>query len=191
VSRLPTWFRISLRELLLLVALAALALASIRYASTPWRTVVYTIAMAVFMSAAVVAVIDRGPRQAFAIGMVLTMVIYATLVRNGVAGERGENRELDPRRGRLPTTRAARYIYRSTTSERWFDDQGNELTDFDPTNPPPGVRRVTRRGNTSPSRELFMQVVHCWWALFLGFLGGLFARFVYVRRTSEPLRSAP
>jgi hypothetical protein len=40
--------------------------------------------MAVFMWGAVVAVIDRGPRQAFAIGLVLIMMIYAVLVRNRV-----------------------------------------------------------------------------------------------------------
>jgi hypothetical protein len=181
----------SLRELLLLIALAALAIASIRYATTTWRTVVYTITMAVLMTGAVTAVIDRGPRQAFAIGMVLTMAIYAILVRNGVSGTRGENRELDPSDGRLPTTRAASYFYRPTTTHRWFDERGNELANFDESKPRPGVRRATRRTNISPSADLFMQIVHSWWALLLGYIGGWFAWIVYHRRISGPLPRTP
>jgi hypothetical protein len=182
----------SLRELLLLVALAALAIASIRYATTTWRTAVYTITMVVFMAGAVVAVIDRGPRQAFAIGMVLTMIIYAISVRNGVYGERGINRELDPDDGRLPTTRISSYFYRPVITYRWFNgDTGGELVNYDPQNPPTGLRsKVFRRDIKSPSTEDFMQIAHSWWALLLGYLGGQFARFVYVRRTSDPLPPA-
>jgi hypothetical protein len=181
----------SLRELLLLVALAALALASIRYATTTWRTAVYSITMVVFMAGAIVAIIDRGPRQAFAIGMVLTMVIYAVLVRNGVYGERGINRELDADEGRLPTTWVASYFYKPVITHRWFDDRtGIELVNYDPNNPPPGVRFVNRRTNTVPASSLFFQIIHSWWALLLGYVGGHIARLVYVRRANE-LTSQP
>jgi hypothetical protein len=182
-------FRLSLRELLLLVALVAMALASIRYASSTWRTAVYTITMAVFIWGAIVAIIDRGPRQAFAIGLVLTMMIYAVLVRNGVREARTENRELHPDLGRLPTTWVSRYIYRPVTTVRWFDrtpgSRRAELVNYDPNNPPPGVLRAIRDTDIDPLPDLFMQIVHCWWALLLGYLGGRFAGLVYIRRVSE------
>src|SRR5688572_13834528 len=106
-------FRVSLRELLLLIAMVALAIASMKYASPPWRTCVYTITMAIFMWAAVIAVIDRGPRQAFAIGIVLLMVIYGVLLIN--APRRGDgNLELDLDRARLPTSRAVKHLFPPT-----------------------------------------------------------------------------
>jgi len=44
---------------------------------------------------------------------------------------------------------------------------------------------------TSPSdtvgeERFFTATGHCWWALLLGYLGGHFATFVYLRRSREP-----
>jgi hypothetical protein len=149
--------------------------------------------MAVFMAGAIVAIIERGPRQAFAIGMVLTMVIYAILVRNGVSAERGINRELNPEDGRLPTTRISSYFYRPVVTFQWFDATRNTvLPNYYPNNPPTGLRDgVFRTTNKSPSSEHFMQISHGWWALLLGYVGGRFAQFVYIRRTNDPLRPEP
>jgi hypothetical protein len=194
VTRSQTSFRISLRELLLLVALAALALASIRYAATTWRTAVYTVTMAVFMWGAVVAVVDRGPRQAFATGLVLIMMIYAVLVRNGVPPTGALNRELDPDDGRLPTTRISRFIYHPVRTVRWFDrtpgSTRGELVNYDPNNPPPGVLRARRSTDIDPPADLFMQIVHCWWTLLLGYIGGHFPNsFISSESTSFPPKS--
>src|SRR5688572_21478366 len=139
-------FRVSLRELLLLIAMVALAIASMKYASTAWRTCVYTITMAIFMWAAVIAVIDRGPRQAFAIGMVLLMLIYAVLVINGAVTRSGGNREMHPRSGRLPTTIIVKQLFPRTEKVEWVDHRTYDvLPNYDPANPPPGVPIVGQR----------------------------------------------
>jgi hypothetical protein len=177
-------FRVSLRELLLLIAMVALAIASMKYASPAWRTCVYTITMAIFMWAAVIAVIDRGPRQAFAIGMVLLMVIYGVLVTNGTV--RSENVEMDLQYGRLPTSRVVKYIFPPTETVEWLDNRtGQILPNYDPANPPPGIGAFpqTRR---KPDPPILMAVAHCWWALLLGYIGGRFARVVYLRRSHAP-----
>jgi hypothetical protein len=178
-------FRLSLREMLVLIAMVALAIASMKYASPAWRTCVYAITMAIFMWAAVISVIDRGPRQAFAIGMVLLMVIYGVLLIN--APRRGEgNLELDPQRGRLPTSRAVKHLFPPMETIEWLDSRNAQvLPSFDPANPPPGIRAysVTRR---TPDQATLMAVAHCWWALLLGYVGGRFARVVYLRRSDQP-----
>jgi hypothetical protein len=179
--QLPS-IRISLRELLLLVALTALAVASIRYPSASWRTAILTVTIVVFGGGSIVAIVDRGTRQAFAIGVVLTMIFYTFLVRNGVESD---SREYDPRRGRLPTTWISSYLYRPVVTVEWHDGlTGRKLDNFDPDNPPAGVRAVQNTYST-PHHDVFMRVVHSWWLLLLGYIGGLFARFVYVRRNKE------
>jgi predicted PurR-regulated permease PerM len=176
-------FRVSLRELLLLIAMVALAVASMKYASPAWRTCVYMIAMAIFMWAAVIAVIDRGPRQAFAIGMVILMVIYGVLVVNGAVGRsQGGNREMNPASGRLPTTKLVEFLFPITESVQWFEQRTDRvLPNFDPAKPPPGFVAY-RRTISSPEPANLMAIAHCWWALLLGYFGGRFARVVYLRR---------
>jgi hypothetical protein len=180
-------FRVSLREILLLIAMIALAIVSMKYASTAWRTSVYTITMAIFMGAAVIAVIDRGSRQAYAIGMFLIMVIYGALIVNGAVGRtQGGNREMNPESGRLPTTRMVEYLFPITESVQWFDRRTNQLLpNFDPANARPGAAVYVRTTST-PEPANLMPIAHCWWALLLGYIGGRFARVVYLRRSELP-----
>jgi hypothetical protein len=179
-------FRLSLRELLLLIAMVALAIASMKYASPAWRTCVYTITMAIFMWAAVISVIDRGPRQAFAIGMVLLMVIYGVLLINAPRRSAGNNIELDLERGRLPTSIAVKHLFPPTETLEWVNRRnGQVLPNYDPTNPPPGIQTFTRTRRT-PDPATLMAIAHCWWALLLGYIGGRFARVVYLRRSVLP-----
>ncbi|HEX2475889.1 MAG TPA: hypothetical protein VHK01_14150 [Lacipirellulaceae bacterium] len=187
-NRATSWtalFRLSLRELLLLMAMVALAIASMKYASTAWRTCVYTITMAIYMWAAVVAVIDRGPRQAFAIGMVLVMVIYGVLFISAPRRSEG-NMELDLRDGRLPTSRTVKHLFPPTDTIEWRDARtGQILPNYDPANPPAGIQafRQTRR---TPDPSTLMAIAHCWWAMLLGYIGGRFARVIYLRRSDLP-----
>jgi hypothetical protein len=174
-------FRLSLREMLLLIAMVALAIASMKYASPAWRTGVYTITMAIFMWAAVAAAVDRGPRQAFAIGMVLLMVIYGALLMNA-ASRRDGNLELDLEWGRLPTSRVMKHLFPPTETVEWLNRRnGQVLPNYDPANPPPGIRAISRTRRT-PDPSTLMAIAHCWWALILGYIGGRFARVVYLRR---------
>jgi hypothetical protein len=182
-----TLFRLSLRELLLLIAVVAFAIASMKYASPAWRTCVYTITMAIFMWAAVIAVIDRGPRQAFAIGMFLLMVIYGALIVNGSVGRsEGGNREMNPATGRLPTSRMVEYLFPINESVQWFDQRTDQiLPNFDSAKTPPGVTAY-RQTIRSPEPASLMAIAHCWWELLLGYIGGRFARVVYLRRGDLP-----
>lgn len=182
-------FRMSLRGLLLLIAMVAVAIASMKYASTTWRTCVYTITMAIFMWATVVAVIDRGPRQAFALGMVLLMVIYGMLFINGPHISEG-NLELDLQYGRLPTSRVVKYLFPPTETIEWRDARtGQTLPNYDPAKPPPGTRAF-RRTSRTPDPPTLMAISHCWWALLLGYIGGRFARVLYLRRIGLPAGSS-
>ena len=72
-------FRVSLRHLFVLVTFIALAIVSLKYASPIWEATVLGLALIVFFVALIVALVDRGPRQAFAIGMAAVMFGYAGL----------------------------------------------------------------------------------------------------------------
>lgn len=174
-------FRLSLRELLVLIALAAMAIVSLQFASATWETVVATIAVVALTIAAIVSLVDRQARQAFAIGFVVSMIVYALLLSGGLLASRNGNLEFNPDTGRLPTTRLLRPVFAAVAQSRWIDFRtGQELLDYDPQNPGPNDQFVSQ--DERPERAAFMRIGHCWWALVLGYLGGWFARFVYLRR---------
>ncbi|HEX2475888.1 MAG TPA: hypothetical protein VHK01_14145, partial [Lacipirellulaceae bacterium] len=68
--------RISLRQLLFLVATVAVAIVSLCYANAGWEAAVYCLTLVVFFAMVIVAFIDRGSRQAFAVGMAIVMAGY-------------------------------------------------------------------------------------------------------------------
>jgi hypothetical protein len=105
--------RLSLRELLVLMALFAVLLPSLKYASDSWLALVAAITMAAFVLAMIVAIVDRGPRQAFAIGFALTMAAYGLIVTNL------PTQEFDQWEGRLPTTRVLRYVHSAVERSEW------------------------------------------------------------------------
>ncbi len=196
-------FRMSLREILVLVAMVALAISSLKYAEDTWLALVAGVTMIAFFVVLIVAVVDRGPRQAFAIGFALTMFAYGLILMTGqrTIGSGGsvssKNIEFHQWEGRLPTTHVLRYIHLGVNSSGYFDNTtGKELPDYDPAKDPNreggfGGRRVQTPGGgwfpaisyrEIPPREKFMPIGHCWWAMILGYAGGHFARFVYWRR---------
>ncbi len=185
--------RLSLRELLVLVAFVALAIVSLKYASDVWLAIVLAVTMLAFFVALIVAAVDRGPRQAFAIGFALTMAGYWLIVMTGtktVANVGSMNIEFDHMQGRLPTTRLLRYMHAAVEHGGYYDySTGKEVPNYDPAeraNTGGGFGGATSIGYREvPGREVFMPVGHCWWGLLLGYLGGLFAGFVYRRRMTE------
>jgi hypothetical protein len=117
--------------------------------------------------------------------MVLVMVIYGVLFLNGPHRSEG-NLELDVQYGRFPTSRAVKYLFPPTETIQWFDGRTNELLpNYDPANPPPGIRAYNRTRRT-PDPATLMAVAHSWWAMLLGYSGGRFARVVYLRRSDLP-----
>jgi hypothetical protein len=192
-------FRLSLREMLVLVALAALAIASLNFANETFLAIVAAVAMLGPIAALIIAVVDRGPRQAFAISVALTMVAYGLILITGqrTSGNSGNvhsrNVEFDHWEGRLPTTRLLRYVHMAVQRSEWYhSNTGVLIPNYDPNNPvipKMGGGGFFPRGGALyreiPPREIFMPIGHCWWALMLGYAGGLFAGFVYRRRVSK------
>jgi hypothetical protein len=166
----------------LVVALLAVAIVSLRYANEIWHIAVALFALLAFIGAMISAVLDRGSRQAFAIGMLLAMTTYGVVFSIGLFRY---NLVSGPLRGggSLPTTRLLVYMYAGIQETRWFDrETGKEIPGFDPTRQTMARPLQSRQ---EPSERTFMAVGHAWWALLLGYLGGRFARFVYVRRTRD------
>jgi hypothetical protein len=192
-------FRVSLRELLIGVAVIALAIGSLTYASDTWVAIVAGLAMLGFFAAIVVAAVDRGPRQAFAIGFALVMLVYGLIVLNTPPTHppfEGPSRtkEFDHWEGRLPTTRMLRYVHHAVDRSQWIDSStGKAIPNFDPADPSiPTWGSVGSFGaaavasfNELPPREQFMPIGHLWWGLLLGNVGGRFAQIVYARRTKD------
>jgi len=184
-----TMFQVSLRSLLVFVTLCALAIVSLRFASPGWQTAVSSIAFFAFWAAAIVAIVDRGPRQVFAIGMAVSMAAYGivlyALPREG-APNLQYHTEFNPDTGRLPTTRLLAPIYQAIRDVRWYDmTTGRIVPGYDPATQAnaPGAANMT--ASEWPSRETFCAIGQCWWAIVLGICGGWFARVVYLRRTRE------
>jgi hypothetical protein len=172
-------WRLSLRELLMLVAIVALAVVSLKYASVTWQGIVLSLTLLAFVAAAIAAFVDRGSRQAFALGMAVTMIIYAALVPTATLGSQ------------LPTSHVLNMIRGGVLKRVYVDRQtGEALPNYDPNNVAilPGGNTspfVRPRQVTMPPSAQFKIIGHSWWALLLGYVGGRFARFVYVRRTGE------
>jgi hypothetical protein len=162
--------RISLRQLLILVAAIALAIVSLRYATPWWQAVVGLLLMVLFFAAVIAAIFERGPRQAFAIGFVVVVFGYAIMLANGRKSFSPNGNTLTYEElhgaGYLPTTVVLGELY-----DVFYREGGNRYA-----SPKAG----------SPSQSNFARIGHCWWALLLGYLGGSFARRLDERRRSRP-----
>jgi hypothetical protein len=187
-------YRISLRQLLIFVTVVGLALVSLKYASFIWQVIVGSLAMIIAIAATVAAIVDRGNRQAFAVGVAVTMLAYAIAVKDqdiaiAINRSRGTIQE-DPRVELLPTTSLANYLYQVVADEAWVDSATSKIISrYSATNsaPPtsgftPGAEPLYR---ILPDRVAFIFICHCWFALLFAYLGGNFARFVYRRRMKE------
>ncbi|MDZ4780366.1 MAG: hypothetical protein SGJ19_08945 [Planctomycetia bacterium] len=195
---------VSLRELLLLVALVGLACVSLKFANDWFWIGLSTAAMLLFMAAMVVAFIDRGSRQAFAIGFVLCAGMYAAAVALAAAKN---GREFDPYAGSLPTTKLMRWPFEKMVLVEYLVMDANMQYDQSMRFRTPQEAATYRAtlglpnmmggmgggfggggfpggvsGTETPMREDFLGVAHIWWGLLLGYCGGRFAKLVYVRR---------
>lgn len=189
----PSWWRFSLRELLLLLGFVAVGCAALKYAGEAWVTALSAVVLLLFMLSAVSAVVDRGHRQALAIGFALCMGVY------GIPFSQ-ENRELDPHAGRLPTTKLLKPLFTALVNGVYIDSStGKIVPNYNPANTvyslggggfggggvaptgfPMGVYYLE-----TPPREKFMAVGHLLWALLLGYIGARLAGWIYIRRQRE------
>jgi hypothetical protein len=190
---MPT-FRMSLREMLILVALVAMGICSLKYANDTWLPLVAGVTMIAIFIALIIAFVDRGPRQAFAIGFVLVALSYGYVVLNSSIKvlQSNLNPEMSFGFNRLPTTWLLRYAYQAMESGYWHDSEtGKKLPSFDPRKQSQRLKIVGNRGVPIdefvevPPQEKFIRIGQMWWAIVLGYAGGIFAKFVYWRRLRD------
>ena len=174
----PSFFRFSLRELLLLLAFFAIGCAALRYAGELWLIGLSSCVLLLFMVAAVLAAVDRGHRQAQAIGFALCMAIYGILFWSAPLTTNVEQSlELDPYSGRLPTSKAMAPLFGVIVKTTYYDMMtGKEIA---PPTPGIGFGGYTRE---IPDRGQFMATAHLLWTLLLGYLGSRVALWAYAHR---------
>jgi hypothetical protein len=163
------------------VALFALALVSLCYASAWWESIVLFLGILNFFALLIIALVDRRSRQAFAIGMAVVMA--------GYTGAKWLDPGIKFRHFGLPTNVLLMQCHAAVARDAFFDDQtGEQLVGFTP----PANARANRSNNpgfyqgTLPHIEHFMLVGHVWFAILFGFFGGLFAQYIYWRRLKKP-----
>jgi len=195
--RLPVF---SLRELLLLVAFFAVGCAALTFANEIWWMALATITGLACLVAAVVAVIDRGPRQAFAIGFIICAGLYFGLVAfpGRPTGYGPGNSELNTTGVNYPTSRLL--LFEQVVETTWIDPAtGQVIPNYQPPNQPPNQPPATPGfspggaysppgsvfGRLQPNPETFMRIGHALWILLFGYVGGRFGRFVYKRRIND------
>jgi hypothetical protein len=190
-------FRISLREIFVLVAAIALSIVSLKYASSMWQAIVGMLYLIGSFAAVIIAIFDHAARRAFAIGFIVAALGYGALVVNGHKAVNGtlvipvdlvaSNWDYA-----LPTTLFLRDIYRRTCRTIWIDEttgRGSSAEQADRYQAAVAAGNISGLPNMSsrtlPSGNDFVITGHCWVGLLFGYLGGKFAQFVYLRRRRE------
>ncbi|HEX6962796.1 MAG TPA: hypothetical protein VF175_13075 [Lacipirellula sp.] len=188
----PPALRVSLREFLVVFSAFAVGFTALAFANSWWLAAVSGVTLLAVIAAAVISLVDRGKRQASAIGFAVSAVCYLPLFLQG--------READPFTGRLPTTQMLQPIFLAVREQSYVNSRTREIvkeTEIPRGAPVEGKggfptygRRAFSggyflRADSIPALEHFMPVGHCLWALLLGYVGAKFAGWVYVRRLRE------
>lgn len=190
--------RLSLRELVALFTVAALAVPALYYATAVSSSVVVGAVSLITLAMLVRGVALRGPTQTSALSFAVVALLYgaALAALTTVVQQSTTWAELDPRRGSLPTTRLTAPLSDAIRAQRsyWIDPNGKRST----TPPPPGQPMAGWGGgggafgggafgfgggwqfHSHPAQENLMATAHALWALALGYAamkhGGWLAR---------------
>ncbi|MEX2173777.1 MAG: hypothetical protein WD872_05400 [Pirellulaceae bacterium] len=163
--------RFSIWELLLLTACVAAGLTCLKYADRNIWLVLANAVPVCLAIAAVIALADRGRRQAIAGGFAICLAIYLALLMNTGSAARG----------RWATEMMLDRLHKSMMTQKWIDGQTRE----DIGNPPwPTAMLGNVAGVQVPNSGVFRAIGHMLWALLFGYLGGRFAEWLYWRRQS-------
>lgn len=205
-NAVTNWSRFSLRELLLIVGFVAVACVSLKYAGYVWQLVLSSVVLLLFLTASIVALVDRGRSQAGAIGLALALAIYGVLIWASPNQQNTNTSiEMEPWSGRLPTTKALDPLQRLLTLEFWVDSSGKELVGYDPTTAgnmgmgggmmgsgmmPGGMGGMGMAFGGAQFRQEpyvhdFMLVGHLLWSLVLAWVGMRIALWSYDRRSKS------
>ena len=111
----------TLRRVFAVVAVVAVACAALKFPG-PWAPILFGVAFLLVAGMTIVAFVDRGSRQAYAIGFTLAALGYAaTFVITHTAFGRAE---LDPYSCRLPTTKILAPAFTLLVERTWTDAAG-------------------------------------------------------------------
>ena len=172
-------WRVSLREVLLLVSFLAVGCVALKYPNEWWWVALSSCTLLVFLTALVAVLVDRGSRQAMAIGCAVCMATYGVLVWSSA------DREFDPYSGRLPTTQIMKPLFQAIVAVTYHDmNTGKLLADYDPSSAPTNAP-LNVYSLESPDRGQFMLISHLLWALLLAWFGARVACALYARRIRE------
>lgn len=152
-------FRLTIRSLFLWTAIAAICFGALLFANEWWLAVLSLLAGLAATWAAIVVVVERGARRAFAVG-VLAWILVQSFVLPELLGTGS----------RLPTTRLMTAIYPLVA--------GPELVDYKS----PIAVQQWRQSRGRFQQEYFIPVGDLLCTLLLSGACGMMGRFVYLRR---------
>lgn len=163
------------------VTLLVMAMASLKLASVRWElAVAAALALSIFL-ALTTALLERGSRQALAMGFLVGVIGYFLMQREET---------FIP--ARLPTAPLLASLYDAINDSHWVDTEtGERLPNFDPRSTP---RKINKRNSRAvfvqkfvqtPPREEFMQIGHCWFATATGSVLASLASVIYQRRLAR------
>lgn len=172
-------FRFTIRGLIALVTLVAVAVAALRDGSAFWDSVTFSATLFILVSSILSAIHFSGRSRAFWIGFALCGSVYF-----GVS-------LLPEVRTRLLTTRALAYLGRlipsvrvDLTNNQDPEERSKVLMPNGSTRPGVVLGIEGGTGKLYASRggpsEYFYPIGHSLWALVLGLLGGLLSRYLYI-----------
>jgi hypothetical protein len=158
--------RFTIRELLLITAFLATSCAALKYAGNNWWAALFLGSFLAVIAAGVIAIAERGQRQAVAAGFVFCFCAYAIAAWS------------DASRERLPTALLLRRLYPLIATSKWLDMRTNEVVlDYDPQTPSKYVTIAYEQ-----SEYTFRDIGHLLFALVFGYFGARFASWIYLRR---------
>ena len=174
---MKTYNQISLREGLVLIFVAGLALTGLLSGGIT-GTLFQLLAFALTATFAITVFVARGRIRSFSIGFVIPTLLYAAALF--VAG----NPELDPYEGKLPTTALILPLFQNLVRSEYVNvSTGEVVKDFDPAKNPGmgggGLGMGVIRLREVPDRSTFMPVAHSLLALVFGYAGAKFALFIH------------
>jgi hypothetical protein len=204
-NSIKAWIpRVSLREFLALVAFVALACGALLNASATVATAMLGVTVLIVIGLAIIAAVDRGPRQAAALGGLVAMLVYGVAwnyepklkLKSDWNHVHGMDQVVDYA-GHLPTSKLLHVLWTLTSATYMVDPESGrvveKMSDSYPqftsqvasSHVPSGWAGGPLRYEGRPRPDAFMPVGHCLSALLIGYLGGKFAVWVYRRRVAR------
>lgn len=208
-SKLRTLWRLSILELLLLVGFAAVACASLLNASVLWVSIILSITCLCTLLLAILAICERGVRQAAALSSLAALFLYGLLwtfeppmneITDRISAQ-GPDGGVEYKHY-LPSTHLlnaawdrvngtyAINILTGEVGERLSDDVVTFESGYMGPNLPPGWNFNNTVRRAWPRPEHFVGIGHCLFAMALAYISGKLAAFIYLRRLVRE-QSAP